>query len=161
MNPGLINFHSKTKFDNIWTGNYNSFAKDHYSGEIFSFGLNNYKQLGELCLYIFSSTYFTNISRKYFLSGLSELEVYTWPVITPTFSLDRNWKSICGGQHHTLALDIAGECHEHTFNFIQLDSISKVFIFRNCTQVKLMFLVEKSMDDLVLVKTAMTLQNLL
>lgn len=85
LNPGLINFHSTTKFDDIWTGSYNSFAKEHFSGKIFSFGLNNYKQL-----------------------GLSEFEVYNWPVITPTFTLDRQWIAICGGQHHTLALDIKG-----------------------------------------------------
>lgn len=47
LNPGLINFHSTTRFDDIWTGSYNSFAKEHVSGKIFSFGLNNYKQLGK------------------------------------------------------------------------------------------------------------------
>jgi hypothetical protein len=40
--------------------------------------------------------------------GLREHDVYTWPVITPTFLLDRQWVSICGGQHHTLALDSNG-----------------------------------------------------
>ena len=46
LNPGIINVHAAKRFDNIWTGSYNSFAREHFSGKIFSFGLNNYNQLG-------------------------------------------------------------------------------------------------------------------
>ena len=53
LNPGIINVHAAKRFDDIWTGSYNSFAKEYLSGKIFSFGLNNYNQLGECANKIF------------------------------------------------------------------------------------------------------------
>ncbi|XP_065221614.1 regulator of chromosome condensation-like isoform X1 [Planococcus citri] len=87
LNPGLIP-HPKTKFDEIWTGSWHSFAKEHHTSDIYSFGLNNYFQL-----------------------GLSDFEVYTWPEVSKAFSAARTWVSICGGQHHTLALDNRGKTY--------------------------------------------------
>lgn len=37
----------RLKFVDIWTGSYNTFAKDS-EGNIHVFGLNNYKQMGKL-----------------------------------------------------------------------------------------------------------------
>lgn len=72
----------KLKFVDIWTGSYNTFAKDS-KGNIHVFGLNNYKQMG-----VKSNVYFHPTSAKCFEG--------------------KNWIQISGGEHHTMALDEEG-----------------------------------------------------
>ncbi|XP_065205773.1 regulator of chromosome condensation-like [Planococcus citri] len=85
LNPRIIHALRKKKFDEIWVGSYNSFAREHSTSHIYSFGLNNYYQ-----------------------SGLEEEKIYPWPVVSKPFSTNKKWVSICGGDHHTLSLDNTG-----------------------------------------------------
>ncbi|XP_046663779.1 regulator of chromosome condensation-like isoform X2 [Homalodisca vitripennis] len=84
--PALVKFNIKSRleFDQIWTGAYCTFVREKEKGKIFVFGLNNYKQL-----------------------GLDHTQVYFHPSLSEAFS-DKNWLKVCGGQHHTLALDSNG-----------------------------------------------------
>ncbi|XP_073987675.1 regulator of chromosome condensation-like [Rhodnius prolixus] len=72
----------RLKFVDIWTGSYNTFAKDS-EGNIHVFGLNNYKQMG-----VESNLYFHPTSAKCFKG--------------------KNWIQISGGEHHSMALDDQG-----------------------------------------------------
>ncbi|KAF6200519.1 hypothetical protein GE061_004962 [Apolygus lucorum] len=73
------------KFEDVWTGSYNTLAKD-VNGNIHVWGLNNYKQLGV------------------------EENLYFHPVIASTFS-GHTWTKISGGEHHTLCLNSEGEVY--------------------------------------------------
>ncbi|XP_054262997.1 regulator of chromosome condensation-like isoform X2 [Macrosteles quadrilineatus] len=75
------------EFDNVWAGAYCTFMKEKRSDHVFSFGLNNY---GQICL-----------------KNVNEKATHFHPVQSQGFS-DKKWAKICGGQHHTLALDSDG-----------------------------------------------------
>lgn len=47
--PAMVMFKvgQKLVFDDIWAGTYCTFARSYPNGEIYTFGLNNYKQTGE------------------------------------------------------------------------------------------------------------------
>ncbi|XP_033328633.2 regulator of chromosome condensation 1 [Megalopta genalis] len=85
--PGLVKFHIKKKleFGDIWAGTYCTFAKEHNTGDIYVFGLNNYYQI-----------------------GLKNPTTHFFPQIARTFS-GRTWRHISSGQHHTIALDDSGQ----------------------------------------------------
>ncbi|BET02222.1 Regulator of chromosome condensation (RCC1) repeat [Nesidiocoris tenuis] len=87
LTPMLIRSKAKFvgKFTNVWTGSYNTLAKDKM-GNIHVWGLNNYKQLG------------------------MEENLIFHPVVALSFS-GHDWKKIAGGEHHTLALDNAGDVY--------------------------------------------------
>jgi len=105
--PALVPFQlrKKLEFVDIWTGTYCTFTKDK-SGHIYVFGLNNYNQLGEYGerarsrwrLFILMSVNPT---------GLEQQKSHFHPSVSPAFD-GREWISINGGQHHTLALDKDG-----------------------------------------------------
>lgn len=66
--------------DDIWTGFYSTFFRARDTGLIYVFGLNNFNQL-----------------------GLSDRITVFQPEVSTGF-MGRRWKSISGGEHHTLAL---------------------------------------------------------
>ncbi|KAK9510044.1 hypothetical protein O3M35_004917 [Rhynocoris fuscipes] len=72
----------KLKFVDVWTGSYNTFAKDS-NGDIHVFGLNNYKQMG------------------------AKANVHFYPTSAKCFE-GKTWVKISGGEHHTMALDDNG-----------------------------------------------------
>jgi regulator of chromosome condensation len=81
LKPNLI-FVKNQPFlaDGVWATTYCTFMRQHGTGKVFAFGLNNYNQLG--------------IKR-------SNNEVESFPKL----SSFKNVKKIDGGQHHTLVLD--------------------------------------------------------
>ncbi|KAJ9585284.1 hypothetical protein L9F63_002914, partial [Diploptera punctata] len=86
LTPAPVTFKPRLKpeFEDVWAGSYCTFAKEKSKGEIYVFGLNNYNQL-----------------------GLEEQKVHFHPVVSKVFS-GKQWVLICGGQHHSLALDSEG-----------------------------------------------------
>ncbi|XP_067007473.2 regulator of chromosome condensation isoform X2 [Anabrus simplex] len=84
--PGPVTFKPtmRTEFEDIWAGAYCSYAKEKSKGRIYVFGLNNFNQL-----------------------GLQSQKCQFHPVMSEAFS-GKKWVEICGGQHHTLALDSEG-----------------------------------------------------
>jgi len=89
LNAHYVHFKSKKeRFDDIWTGQYNSFARAKDSGNIYCWGLNNYGQLG-----------FDDLKSRYV------------PELSKSFDSDRCWKKIASGQHHTIALDNDGQIY--------------------------------------------------
>lgn len=86
LSPMLVTFNPRHRpeFKDVWAGTYCTFAKEKSKGDIYVFGLNNYNQL-----------------------GLEEQKSHFYPVISRAFS-GKNWVQICGGLHHTLALDSDG-----------------------------------------------------
>ncbi|XP_031357251.1 regulator of chromosome condensation-like [Photinus pyralis] len=87
LHPALISLKPSLKlhFEDVWTGTYATFAKVANSDDIYVFGLNNYNQIG-----------LSQTAKPQFSVKLSK-----------DFS-SRKWKLICGGQHHTVALDEDG-----------------------------------------------------
>ncbi|CAK9805737.1 Regulator of chromosome condensation [Anthophora quadrimaculata] len=87
LNPGLVEFKvtKKLEFDDIWAGTYCTFAKEYQKGDIYVFGLNNYYQI-----------------------GLKDPVTHFHPQISKTFS-GKVWRHVSSGQHHTIALDDAGQ----------------------------------------------------
>ncbi|CAK9799704.1 Regulator of chromosome condensation [Anthophora plagiata] len=87
LNPGLVEFKvtKKLEFDDIWAGTYCTFAKEYQKGDIYVFGLNNYYQI-----------------------GLKDPVTHFHPQISKTFS-GKGWRHVSSGQHHTIALDDAGQ----------------------------------------------------
>lgn len=79
----------KINFDDIFASNCGSFCKVAGSEEVYVFGLNNYGQLG--------------IKHQ----GVQHFAVKSKVFSSNNFKL----KSICGGIHHTLALDTEGRCY--------------------------------------------------
>lgn len=86
VTPDLVEFKGgrKLKFDDIWTATYCTFAKSFPDGKIYAFGLNNHQQI-----------------------GLAKGDVHFYPSVSETFN-GKKWTHICGGQHHTIALDDNG-----------------------------------------------------
>ena len=86
--PDKIHSKSKSrKFSNVWAGSYNTVART-TAGEILVMGLNNYSQMGI----------------DHTKSGLT----FFMPVLSEDLS-SRAWEQVAIGQHHTLALDQAGQ----------------------------------------------------
>jgi regulator of chromosome condensation len=88
LEPGQVVLkkgHRRLLIDDVWTGQYNVFVRDSTSGDVYVWGLNNYFQLGIA----------------------TDDEVIPFPVKSSVFSV-RLWKTISGGQHHTLALSTNG-----------------------------------------------------
>ena len=85
--PGIVEFKisKKLQFDDIWAGNFCTFVKEHKKGDIYVFGLNNFHQI-----------------------GLKNSDINFHPQISKTFS-GKVWKHISSGEHHTIALDDAGQ----------------------------------------------------
>ncbi|XP_029156286.1 regulator of chromosome condensation-like [Nylanderia fulva] len=85
--PGIVEFKitKKLQFDDIWAGNFCTFAKEHQKGDIYVFGLNNFHQI-----------------------GLKNNDIIFHPQLSKTFS-GKIWKHISSGEHHTIALDDAGQ----------------------------------------------------
>lgn len=85
--PAMVKFKvgQKFEFDDIWAGTYCTFARSYPNGDIYAFGLNNYKQ-----------------------TGLTDGDMHFFPRLSKTFS-GRKWVQISGGQHHTIALDDEGK----------------------------------------------------
>lgn len=87
LHPEQVRFRKKgTKFADVWTGQYVTYAKD-TNGLIYGWGLNNYHQLG-----------FNDIENRFV------------PVHIKSFN-NKQWKFIQGGQHHTVALDSDGDVY--------------------------------------------------
>ena len=84
----LRKIESTVKFDRIWAGEYSSFAREGQNGNIYAWGLNNYIQLG---------------------IDSDDLTVMA-PTLT-SFDPSKIWRSIVGGQHHTIALDDNGKVY--------------------------------------------------
>ncbi|XP_034934036.1 regulator of chromosome condensation-like isoform X2 [Chelonus insularis] len=89
LKPGLIEFKvtKKLQFNDIWAGQYCTFAREVSKGDIYVCGLNNYHQI-----------------------GLKDTIAYYHPKVSKTFN-DRDWIHISSGQHHTLALDTDGDVY--------------------------------------------------
>ncbi|XP_013116420.2 regulator of chromosome condensation [Stomoxys calcitrans] len=80
LKPGLVITKNKNKpIEAIWATNYCTFLREHQSGIIWAFGLNNYCQL---------------------LANAKDLPT----IINPINTKIENVKQIAGGQHHTLIL---------------------------------------------------------
>jgi regulator of chromosome condensation len=77
-----------TKFSDIWTGQYCTYAKARDTGDIYVWGLNNYYQL-----------------------GIPDMQNKFVPEKAASFAKDKNWSMISGGQHHTIALDGQGKVY--------------------------------------------------
>nr|XP_022904627.1 regulator of chromosome condensation-like [Onthophagus taurus] len=86
--PHIINLkpHLKLHFEDIWAGHYATFAKVADKNDVYSFGLNNYHQIG------------------------AQPNVQYNPTKSEVFSKYK-WLSICCGQHHTIALDVDGQVY--------------------------------------------------
>nr|CAD7569460.1 unnamed protein product [Timema californicum] len=89
LEPALVKLHPRVKveFDDVWAAGYSTYAREKNQGHIYVFGLNNYNQL-----------------------GLPDQSSQYQPRLSESFSGCR-WSKICGGQHHTLALDSEGTVH--------------------------------------------------
>ena len=120
---------AKTKFCDIWTGQYVTFVKAANTGEIYAFGLNNYFQLGTLMAELASiwllfishfvhcwvrfDAHFLELVENVFdylcsFKGFPDMKNKFIPELSKTFAREKNWMAISGGQHHTLALDGKG-----------------------------------------------------
>lgn len=60
LTPSLVKMRKKVFFSDVWAGTYCTFVKQQTTGEIFTFGLNNYKQLGKYNLYFIHRILFNN-----------------------------------------------------------------------------------------------------
>lgn len=87
LTPGIVEFKitKKLVFDDIWAGTYCTFLREFSKGDIYTFGLNNYFQI-----------------------GLDEPTTHFHPRVPKTFS-GKVWRHISSGQHHTIALDDMGQ----------------------------------------------------
>ncbi|XP_063236948.1 regulator of chromosome condensation [Bacillus rossius redtenbacheri] len=82
--PVKLGARKASKFSDIWAVSYGTFIKEKDKDVIYVFGLNNYCQL-----------------------GLKDLSCHFHPQLSAEFS-GKKWLKICGGLHHTLALDSEG-----------------------------------------------------
>ncbi|XP_036362484.1 regulator of chromosome condensation isoform X1 [Octopus sinensis] len=91
LSPQVVRFRASTKvqpkFSDIWAIQYATFAEEKQTGHIYSWGLNNYDQL-----------------------GFSDLEDRFVPQKVLSFS-DQTWLDIGGGMHHTVALSSDGKVY--------------------------------------------------
>lgn len=87
LTPGIVEFKisKKLQFDDIWAGHFCTFAKENQKGDIYVFGLNNFHQI-----------------------GLKNSDINFHPQISKTFN-GKVWRHISSGEHHTIALDDAGQ----------------------------------------------------
>ncbi|BFZ00162.1 hypothetical protein BsWGS_03200 [Bradybaena similaris] len=76
------------QFSDVWTSQYTTFAKDKETGDIYSWGLNNYYQL-----------------------GVGDMVNRFIPERARWFSENGPWSEISGGQHHTVALHRNGKVY--------------------------------------------------
>lgn len=113
LTPGVVEFKIRKKlyFDDIWAGHFCTFVKEHEKGDIYVFGLNNFYQIGKK--YLQRSLYFSILSLffTYLLEnilGLKSNDIHFHPQISKTFS-GKIWRHISSGEHHTIALDNAGQ----------------------------------------------------
>ncbi|XP_076086369.1 regulator of chromosome condensation-like [Mytilus galloprovincialis] len=92
MGPVRCRKHSSRKhatFSDIWAGQYVTFAKEKESGDIYSWGLNNYFQIG-----------FDDMQNRFI------------PEWIPSFAAhNKQWTKIQAGQHHTMLLDEEGKVY--------------------------------------------------
>ncbi|KAJ8306528.1 hypothetical protein KUTeg_017073 [Tegillarca granosa] len=93
LNPDVVRckrYKSKklAEFSDVWAGQYMTFALEKNTGEVYGWGLNNYYQL-----------------------GFSDMENRFMPERVTSFSSDKEWTCIDGGQHHTVALDSDGKVY--------------------------------------------------
>lgn len=88
LSPEVVHFRKrKLVFSDIWTGCFVTFAKEKNTGDVYSWGLSNYYQLG-----------FPDMLNRFV------------PEKVKTFD-KKNFISIAGGQHHTVALDADGNVY--------------------------------------------------
>ncbi|VDI14481.1 regulator of chromosome condensation [Mytilus galloprovincialis] len=92
MGPVRCKKHGSRKharFSDIWAGQYVTFAKEKESGDIYSWGLNNYFQIG-----------FDDMQNRF------------TPEWVPSFAAhNKKWTKIQAGQHHTMLLDEEGKVY--------------------------------------------------
>uniref|UniRef100_A0A2C9JH32 RCC1-like domain-containing protein n=2 Tax=Biomphalaria glabrata TaxID=6526 RepID=A0A2C9JH32_BIOGL len=93
LSPGRVRVkrHKSRKlaqFSDVWAGSYTTFAKDKETGDIYSWGLNNYYQLG-----------FDDKVNRFVPGRVS------------SFSDLGSWTMISGGLHHTIALHSSGKVY--------------------------------------------------
>ncbi|CAC5423947.1 RCC1 [Mytilus coruscus] len=92
MGPVRCKKHGSRKhatFSDIWAGQYVTFAKEKESGDIYSWGLNNYFQIG-----------FDDMQNRFI------------PEWVPSFAAhNKKWIKIQAGQHHTMLLDEDGKVY--------------------------------------------------
>ncbi|XP_013410879.1 regulator of chromosome condensation [Lingula anatina] len=93
LSPGVVHCkrirgQGKVVFSDIWAGTYVTFAQIKQSGEIYGWGLNNYYQL-----------------------GVDDMQNRFVPEKLESFSFSKDWKTIQGGQHHTVAIDGSGKVY--------------------------------------------------
>ncbi|RWS28380.1 Regulator of chromosome condensation-like protein [Leptotrombidium deliense] len=94
LTPGKIIVSKSEVFDKVWAGNYTSFART-VTGKVYAWGLNNFCQLG-----FRSSNPEETSAVEYF------------PQLLPTFTRSQaKVVQICGGSHHSLALDADGRVY--------------------------------------------------
>ncbi|GFN79071.1 regulator of chromosome condensation-like [Plakobranchus ocellatus] len=91
LRPGRVRvkrYHSRklAQFSDVWAGPYVTFAKEKETGDIYAWGLNNYFQL-----------------------GLDDISSRFIPERVKSFSETGKWVNICGGLHHTVALNAEGK----------------------------------------------------
>lgn len=56
LQAGPVHFkRRKTRFSNVWAGQYVTYALAKDSGDVYAWGLNNYNQLGKYLQFIFAS----------------------------------------------------------------------------------------------------------
>ncbi|XP_060077678.1 regulator of chromosome condensation-like [Ylistrum balloti] len=77
----------KTFFSDVWAGQFATYAQEADTGEVFSWGLNNYFQLG-----------FSDMKNRFV------------PERVGSFSV-KKWLKLDGGQHHTVAMDTNGKVY--------------------------------------------------
>ncbi|KAM7355097.1 regulator of chromosome condensation 1 [Cochliomyia hominivorax] len=85
LRPGLVTVKRGKPIEAIWATNYCTFLRESQTGNIWAFGLNNYKQLA----------YAKDMST----------------IINPINTKFENIKQIAGGQHHTLVLKEDGSVY--------------------------------------------------
>lgn len=121
LTPGVVHCkRRKLKFCDVWTGAWTTFAKAEDSGDIYTWGLNNYYQIGQLIkepLTLFLRSLILQFSLLFcerysdgmdIASGFDDMVNRFVPDKCPAFKSDLDWKELSGGQHHTLALDKNG-----------------------------------------------------
>lgn len=95
-----VNEDPDIKFDRVWGGNFTSFARSTL-GRLYSWGLNNYSQLG-----------FPTKTTRAVEPGAAEVQelIHPFPIdITESFPHGETIEDIACGQHHTLARTKSGK----------------------------------------------------
>lgn len=76
LTPGVVEFKisKKLHFDNIWAGNFCTFAKEHQKGDVYVFGLNNFSQIGKTDIHLFSSFHIAHLFSHMSPLGISRFK---------------------------------------------------------------------------------------